>query len=220
MTQRYSSIVSDDFFTATAQFLDTPAYESVTFEEIYHSISVVVDRYWELFIINGCEIEKLKGEARVLYSHVTKFLSKSSATRSWPQLLKLKSGLGLHNILHIAELCIAIPLSNAECERIFSFLWRQFSKERGSLGNDTLELILQLHNDKNFSPERYDHAIELFLTQCPDGTVRKRRRHIEGHNYPFQRKTTGKGNQLPSLDRISEILSKVEPIENIDLALI
>ena len=88
------------------------------------------------------------------------------------------------------------------------------------LGNDTLELILRLHNDKNVSPERYDHAIELFLTQYPDGTVRKRRRHIEGHNYPIQRKTTGKGNQLPSLDRISEILSKGEPIENIDLALI
>ena len=61
---------------------------------------------------------------------------------------------------------------------------------------------------------------KIFLTQYPDGTVRKRRRHIEGHNYPIQRKTTGKGNQLPSLDRISEILSKGEPIEDIDLALI
>ena len=36
----------------------------------------------------------------------------------------------------------------------------------------------------------------------------------------FKEKTTGKGNQLPSLDRISDILSKGEPIEDIDLALI
>ena len=33
-------------------------------------------------------------------------------------------------------------------------------------------------------------------------------------------KETGKGNQLSSLDRIPEILSEGEPIENIDLALI
>ena len=36
---------------------------------------------------------------------------------------------------------------------------------------------------------------KIFLTQYPDGTVRKRRRHIEGHNYPIQRKTTGKEKQ-------------------------
>ena len=34
------------------------------------------------------------------------------------------------------------------------------------------------------------------------------------------KKTTGKGNQLPSLDRISKILSKGEPMEDIDIALI
>ena len=93
-------------------------------------------------------------------------------------------------------------------------------KERGRLGNDTLELILQLCNDKNFSSERYDHAIQLFLSQYPDGTVRKRKRRVDGHTYPSERKKKVNENQLLSLDRISQLLERKEPIENIDLELI
>ena len=125
----------------------------------------------------------------------------------------------MHNILHIAELCIVIPLSNAECERIFSFLWRQLTKERRRLGNDTLELILQLRSDKDFSPERYDHAIELFLSQYPDGTVRKRKRHVDGHTYPSERKKVNQ-NELPSLIEFRNFLDREESIKNIDLELI
>jgi hypothetical protein len=131
-------------------------------------------------------LQKLKDEFHILYSHVIKFLSKSSVSCCWPQIFRLKNGLGLHDILHIAGLCIVIPLSNAECERIFSFLWHQLTIEGGCLGNDTLELILQLRSDKDFSPERYNHTIELFLSQYPDGTVWKHKRHVNGHTYPSE----------------------------------
>lgn len=42
-----------------------------------------------------------------------------------------------------------------------------------------LELVLQLRSDKDFFPERNDHAFELFLSQYPHGTVRKRIRHVD-----------------------------------------
>ena len=122
ITQRYVSIVNDDFFKASAQFLDTPSYQDTTIDVLFDCVNVIVERYAEQFKANGCDLQKIKAEFRVLYNHVTKFLSKSCASRTWPQIFRLKNGLGLHNILHIAELCIVIPLSNAECERIFSFL--------------------------------------------------------------------------------------------------
>ena len=76
----------------------------------------------------------------------------------------MKNELGIVNILHIAELCIALPISNAESERVFSFLWRVFSKDRQSLSNSTLEDILRLRCDTDFSESRYKRAIEMYLT--------------------------------------------------------
>ena len=119
-----------------------------------------------------------------MFTHVRKFLSGNSPSRCWSQLFQLKSSLGLKNILHIAEICIVVPLSNAESEQIFSYLWRQLSKERMNLNHQTLERILQLQSaGKDYCIETYDHAIDLFLTEFPHGTVRKRPRHVDGHNY-------------------------------------
>ena len=41
--------------------------------------------------------------------------------------------LGVINLLHVIEISLVTPLTNAESERVFSFLWRNFSKERSSL---------------------------------------------------------------------------------------
>ena len=59
-------------------------------------------------------------------------------------LFYLKHELDIKNFLHVAEISIALPICNAESERVFSFLWLAFSKERQLLKNDTLEDILRL----------------------------------------------------------------------------
>ena len=116
-----------------------------------------------------------------MFTHVRKFLSGNSPLCCWPQLFQLKSSLGLKNILHIAEICIVVLLSNAESEQMFSYLWRQLSKERMSLNHETLERILQLRSaGKDYCIETYDHAIDLFLTEFPNGIVRKRPCHVDG----------------------------------------
>ena len=103
-TQRYDLIVNDDFFKATAQFLDTPSYQDTTFDALFDCVNVIVEHYAEQFKENSCDLQKLKAEFHVLHSHVTKFLGKSSASRCWPQIFRLKNCLSLHNILHIAKL--------------------------------------------------------------------------------------------------------------------
>ena len=89
--------------------------------------------------------------------------------------------------VHIAEICIASPLAKAESERVFTFLWRLFSKKRTLVKNDTLNNLLQLRCDRDFSAQRYKHAIDLVETVYLDGTVRKAARYTEGHCYPTQR---------------------------------
>ena len=57
-----------------------------------------------------------------------------------------------------------VPLSNAESEQIFSYLWHQLSKEQMSLTHQSLERILQLQSaGKDYCIETYDHAIDLFF---------------------------------------------------------
>ena len=90
------------------------------------------------------------------------------------------------------------------------------SKERNRLSKESLERLLQLYGSKSLESQNFDHAIQLFLTEYPDGSVRKRPRHLNGHNYPTQRKGLGRSINEPSLERIKELLKQGEPIELID----
>ena len=141
-----------------------------------------------------------------MFTHVRKFLSGNSPLRCWPQLFQLKNSLRLKNILHIAETCIVVPLSNTESEQVFWYLWRQLSKEWISLNHQTLETILQLWSaGKDYHTETYDHAIDLFLTEFPNDTIRKRPCHTGGHNYSKkwnvnekeQNESTSTSNETP-----------------------
>lgn len=212
---RFSVFLEDPVFIAMADFLNTKAYAhndvDLLFEE---SVQLIYDRFEMLFQANGCKKEKLKTEFRTLFSHVTTFLKRSTSSKCWPQLFQLRDGLSLSNILHVAELCIVVPLSNAECERVFSFLWRLYCKERMSLSHETLERLLQLRCDNDYSASNYDHAIDLFISQYPDGTVRKRERRIDGHTYTKKKKTTI-GSCEKSYENIHRML--FEKIQDINL---
>ena len=70
--------------------------------------------------------------------------------------------LGIHNLLHVLEVCLAVPLSNAESERVFSFLWHTFSKEWQSVKHDTLEILLRIQSDINLHEEWYSDAVDVF----------------------------------------------------------
>ena len=48
----------------------------------------------------------------------------------------------------------------------------------------------------DYKPSKYDHAIELLLSEYPNGDVRKKGRHLDGHNYPEKRKSRGQKKKL------------------------
>ena len=59
-----------------------------------------------------------------------------------------------------------------------------FSKERQSLSHEILEMLLHIQSDVDQSKKPYGGAIEMFLTEYPDSTIRKRKHHLQGHTYP------------------------------------
>ena len=121
-SDRYDCILKDEFILASATFLDMQSFSCLEFDEILASAMKIKDHYSEQLAAIGCDIDRLNAELRILYFHVIKFLSNVTPSKRWPRLFKLKEGLDVKNILHMAEICISISLSNAECECIISFL--------------------------------------------------------------------------------------------------
>ncbi len=176
-----SSITKEDLFLAVADALNTQAYLYKTCDELFFKVSVIVTKFKSLLVANGCQLTKLECELDFLREHVTKFLPCITPIRAWPQIFAMKHALGVQNILHVIELGIALPIGNAESERVISFLWHVFSKERQSLSNNTMLDILRLRCDTNHNPQRYERAIELFLSEHPSGKVCEHPRHLDGH---------------------------------------
>ena len=58
------------------------------------------------------------------------------------------------------------------------------------------------------------HAIELFLTEYPDGSVRKRARRLDGHSYPSTCKSRVVSNE-PSFIEIHDAINR--SVRDIDL---
>ena len=114
--------------------------------------------------------------------------------KCWPIIFKIANELGIRNILHIYEISLVTPLINAESGRVFSFLWRAFSKERSSLKNETLEMLLHVRGDEDFSNSRYEDAVSMFLNEYPDGSIRQWKRRVEGCRYLQSRKSLKKTN--------------------------
>ena len=162
---RLDPIVEDPLFQAMAIFLDTESYGLMELDDILENVKIITERFSQLLRANGCQLLLIPSEQEILYEHTTRFLSGKSANKTWPHLFARQTQLGISNIIHVAEISIAMPASNAETERVFSFLWRAFSKDRQSIKNENLENILRLRCDHDFSDAHYEHAIEMFLTE-------------------------------------------------------
>ena len=73
-------------------------------------------------------------------------------------------------------------------------------------------------------PSKYDYAIESFLSEYPNGDVRKRGHHLDGHYYPKKRKSRGQKKRLSvNVDLLHETISSSSSeeeernIENINI---
>ena len=192
-----------------AKLLDTQSFDYVDIDDLYEEVMIIYDHFEKLFKANGCQCDLLKSELRVLVKHVNTFLSKVPAANCWPRIFKAKDSLNILNILHLVELSIAFP---------FSFLWRLYTKERLSLGNDTIEALLRLRGDSDFTVSNYDRVIKMFLSHNPDGTLRPGKRHVVGHNYPSKRKSKNSVTAQHLLVEINEILAKVTDIDINDIS--
>ena len=159
---RFNSIIRNPVIKSAAVFLDTKSYCCVDIEEPLKAASVSVESFELLLEANGFNSDALSTEINLLHTHVVRFLTNCSPDKCWQRLFKLKETLGIKNVLHLAGTSLVIPISNAEAERVYSFLWIVYTKERTRLYNSTLEDILRVRGGRDFSDEKYEKAIVIY----------------------------------------------------------
>ena len=92
-SDRYDCILKDEFILASATFLDTQSFSCLEFDEILASAIKIKDHYSEQLAANGCNIDRLNAELRILYFHINKFLSNVTPSKCWPRLLVWASNI-------------------------------------------------------------------------------------------------------------------------------
>ena len=215
--ERFGAIIEDPIFKAMAVLLDTASYGGMGEVIILDKVREIVTKFRRQLDANGYDDDSLENELQTVLTHVAAFLSNVSPSKAWNVLFKKRHSLGITNLLHIAELCIVMPLGNAEVERIFSLLWRLFCKERSSLSNKVQEDLLRLRGTVvSKEVENYADAIELFLTEYPDGIVRRLSRRPSGHSYPKQRKSLSKRAKIDVLATVSHLVSSDDDDDSSD----
>ena len=128
LKSRLELLLENEVFKAICIILDSQLYLFLSVDIIYNEVKVIVEHFKYLLLANNCSINHLKEEVEVLHDHIIRYVAKSSSARCWPMIFHIGHDLGIHNLLHVLEICLTAPLSNAESEGVFSFLWCIFSK--------------------------------------------------------------------------------------------
>ena len=64
---------------------------------------------------------------------------------------------------------------------------------------DTKEAILHVRNDNDFSERRYDKAVNMFMTEFPNGDIMQGKRRLTGYKPHKKKKTRKKSPKLVPL---------------------
>lgn len=84
------------------------------------------------------------------------------------------------------------------------------------LGGKTIDSLLRLRGDTDFTAKNYNRAIELFLSKHPDGTLKKAKCHVDGQNYPKKRKSVNKS--IDSELSLWDINNRIKKVTDVDLS--
>ena len=115
-------LLEKEVFKAICIILDSESYPFLSVDIIYDEVKVIVEHFKSLLLTNNCSIDHLKEELEVLHDHIMRCVSKSSSEGCWPIVFCIRHNLGIHNLLHVLEIYLAVPLSNAESESLFIFV--------------------------------------------------------------------------------------------------
>lgn len=210
MASRFEDLTASPVFKHLVSLLDVsswPQNELAVFGE--SAILELSDCFEELLVKNGCEIHQLLPEWISLKTHVLPIIKnnpKKFYLKIWQRVFTadlIKEECG--NILHIIELLLCTPFTNAKLERMFSRMARVKTDYRNRLGRDLLDACLRVGEEgpplEEFNP---DPSISLWFER------KVRRLSASSHKYPTKRKSVAGTSASSVIDLSSLTISDLE----------
>ena len=183
LTVQIEPLLKNPVFKSIGIILNLESYQFHDADVLYDEVKVA-DHFKSMLMINGCPTEHLKEEFEILHNHIKRSVLKNKPEKCWQIIFNIGCDLGIRYFLHVIEICLVIPLSNAKSKRVSSFLWRLSSKKRQLLKQETLISLLHERSDNKFSPERFTEVVNMSMMEFIDGLLRKHKRHLQDHQYP------------------------------------
>lgn len=75
-----------------------------------------------------------------------------------------------------------------QVERVFSSFARMVRNDRKSMNNQSMEAVLRVRNRKVITACDFENAMELFLTEFPNGEIRSSKRRLDGYMSAHRKK--------------------------------
>ena len=158
--------------------------------------------------MNGCEVCKVSEEWLTLKAHVIPIVKNHKKVKYHQIWKKVFENSDLkkecENVLHVIEILLIIPFTNAKVERLFSRMNRVKTIERNRLGRDRLDLYLRV-GEEGPDIEEFDPGIVIDLWFSE-----KVRRLTAGPHQPKRKRENDGQGTSACVDINSLVMSDVE----------
>ena len=210
---------SDSVFNALVKVLDTELYPQTEANDSstygLEELRLLVKRFQEILTANGCDVMRIESEWDDVKELVaTTGLKDARYTDTWAKLFTCSKKDSISNILHLVEILLVVPISNATLERMFSAMNRVHTDWRNCLGEKRVENLLRIYEEGS-AIEQYDPkaALSRWLTKC--ATQRRPSVQPSGPRKQLEPTSSGSKRTLPQSDVI-ETAKKLLSIEEDD----
>ncbi|XP_057291390.1 zinc finger protein 862-like [Hydractinia symbiolongicarpus] len=215
MEERFENLSTSTIFKNIVCLLDVstwPTTVTPTFGE--DRIDEILLDFEKLLENNGCNVGEVKKEWISLQSHIIPIVINNPREyylKVWKRVFTNEHiRKDCENILHIIEILLCTPFTNAKVERGFSRMARVKSDFRSHLSRDMLDACLRINEDGpdicNFDP---DPVIDQWYTE------KVRRLGSSSHKYPKKRKSTTTTSDRVQVDDLASLaLSDIDSDED------
>ena len=213
---RFEDISRSPLFNNLVSLLDVSSWprDNLTFGMI--QIDEISTHFTELFRNNGCDQTKFHEEWGILQTYIFPMLQnnpKEYYLNIWEKIFNDENvKRECQNILHLFEILLITPFSNAKLERMFSCMLRVKNDWRNRLGAERLEALLRISEDgpsiEDFNP---DDSINAWYNE------KVRRLSAKPHKYPKKRKSNATGNSAINLITLSDLENSSDEEDENDL---
>lgn len=216
MEDRFINILESPAFKHLIAILDTklwPSEEAALASYCDEEIGVVRDHYNDLLMQNGCDVSLILKEWDMLKIFIKPMVNSSPKPyylNVWKNVFTNEDiRKDCRNVLHIIELLLITPFTNAKLERVFSRMNRVKTDSRNRLSQKRLDTSIRVSEEgveiSKFNPDPYIQKWYGDKVRCIKGAKSKK--------YPQKRKSVASSSFSDVMMIASYTLSDLESEE-------